>query len=37
MNREGKVFVQNIYAGSIMETDFGYEFSYDRTYLEKKG
>ena len=36
MNRAGKVFVQNVYAGSIMETDSGYEFSYDSTYLENK-
>ncbi|MBR4733926.1 MAG: HipA N-terminal domain-containing protein [Lachnospiraceae bacterium] len=35
MAREGKVYVQNRYAGLIKETDQGYEFSYDKSYLEK--
>ena len=33
MPRQGKVFVQNTYAGIITETDTGYEFKYDEDYL----
>lgn len=33
MNRYGKVYVQNIYAGVILEDDRGYVFSYDEDYL----
>lgn len=33
--RLGKVFVQDIYAGEIRETDEGYEFEYDSEYLEQ--
>lgn len=36
MNRKGKVFVQNEYAGMIQETDAGYEFAYDSDYLERE-
>lgn len=36
MAREGKVYVQNKYAGQIKETDQGYEFIYDKAYLEKE-
>ena len=36
MERAGKVFVQNISAGIIRETDEEYEFSYDRDYLSKE-
>ena len=34
--RKGHVFVQNNYAGSIKETDEGYEFSYAAEYLESE-
>ena len=34
MGRAGKVFVQNHYAGIVEETDTGYMFQYDKTYLE---
>lgn len=33
MSRAGKVFVQNVYAGKISETDEGYEFVYAAEYL----
>ena len=36
MGREGVVFVQNIQAGRIRETDQGYEFLYDSDYLKKE-
>ncbi len=36
MGRAGNVFVQNRKAGLIRETDSGYEFSYDREYLEEE-
>jgi len=36
MAREGKVYVQKKYAGRIKETDQGYEFIYDKAYLEKE-
>ena len=31
--RQGFVFVQNIFAGVVSETDFGYKFEYDKDYL----
>ena len=31
--RQGFVFVQNIFAGVVSETDSGYKFEYDRDYL----
>ena len=34
MNRAGKVYVQNKYAGRIYETDDGYGFLYEKEYLE---
>lgn len=34
MARAGKVYIQNQYAGRIYETDEGYAFAYDATYLE---
>ncbi|MCR5734816.1 MAG: HipA N-terminal domain-containing protein [Lachnospiraceae bacterium] len=34
MGRAGIVYVQNIMAGIIRETDEGYEFAYDPEYLE---
>ena len=36
MNRAGIVFVQNMRAGLITETDTGYEFYYEHEYLEKE-
>ena len=36
MSRAGIVFVQNRKAGLIRETDAGYEFSYDREYLDEE-
>ena len=36
MNRAGIVFVQNMRAGLITETDTGYEFYYENEYLEKE-
>ena len=32
--RKGKVYIQNHFAGMIAETDEGYEFAYDKKYLE---
>ena len=32
--RKGKVFISDVYAGIIEETDEGYLFSYDLTYLK---
>jgi serine/threonine-protein kinase HipA len=37
MDRAGKVYIQNIYAGRIYETDEGYGFSYNKEYLEREG
>ncbi|MCR5405103.1 MAG: HipA N-terminal domain-containing protein [Butyrivibrio sp.] len=37
MARSGRVFIQNEYAGVIRETDDGYEFFYEKSYLEKNG
>jgi serine/threonine-protein kinase HipA len=36
MAREGKVYVQDQFAGLIRETDRGYEFLYDQAYLSKE-
>ena len=36
MAREGKVYVQDQFAGLIRETDQGYEFLYDQDYLVKE-
>lgn len=33
-NRIGYVFIRNIYAGIIKETDEGYSFKYDKNYLK---
>lgn len=33
MARIGKVYIQNKYAGVIKETDDGYEYSYDESFL----
>lgn len=32
--RMANVYVQDIYAGQIRETDMGYEFEYDEVYLD---
>lgn len=34
MGRIGKIYVQKHYAGIVQETDTGYSFQYDKTYLE---
>ena len=36
MVREGKVFVQNEFAGLIRETETGYEYLYDEEYLKRE-
>ena len=33
--RKGKVYIQGIPAGIIMETDAGYSFKYDKEYLQR--
>lgn len=33
--RKGFVYVRNIYAGFIEETDYGYSFEYDSEYLKR--
>ena len=33
--RIGYVYIQKIYAGMIKETDEGYIFSYDKSYLAR--
>ena len=37
MSRAGNVYVQNVKAGIIRETDEGYEFTYSPEYLESEG
>ena len=32
--RTAFVYVRNIFAGTLAETDFGYSFSYDKDYLK---
>ena len=34
--RKGYVYIQNIYAGILEETDEGYIFAYDKSYLKRK-
>ena len=34
-NRIGEVFIRNIFAGILKETDDGYSFIYDEDYLKK--
>lgn len=34
--RKGYVYVQDIYAGLIIETDEGYSFEYDEKYLKRE-
>ena len=34
-NRVGEVFIRNIFAGILKETDEGYSFIYDEEYLKK--
>ncbi len=33
--RSADVYVRNVYAGALSETDFGYSFAYDEEYLQK--
>lgn len=35
-SRTGNVYIQNIYAGQIKETDDGYIFAYDKEYLNRQ-
>ena len=35
--RTAYVYVRNIFAGVLCETDEGYSFSYDRQYLSREG
>ncbi|WP_319756842.1 HipA N-terminal domain-containing protein [uncultured Sphaerochaeta sp.] len=35
--RQGRVFVRNILAGIIAQTDEGYQFTYDPMYLQTPG
>nr|WP_319776350.1 HipA N-terminal domain-containing protein [uncultured Sphaerochaeta sp.] len=35
--RQGRVFVRNIPAGIIAQTDEGYQFTYEPTYLQAPG
>lgn len=34
--RTAYVYVRNIFAGTLAETDFGYSFSYDEDYLKSE-
>lgn len=34
--RKGRVYIQNIYAGDVFETDEGYSFIYDSEYLKNE-
>lgn len=34
--RKGYVYIQNVYAGIVEETDEGYTFSYDTDYIKKE-
>jgi serine/threonine-protein kinase HipA len=34
MNRSAKVYLHNNFAGLLTETDSGYKFEYDKTYLQ---
>ena len=36
MNRQGKVYVCDEWAGVLEETDEGYTFTYNRVYLDKE-
>lgn len=35
--RSAKVYVRDLFAGNLFETDEGYRFSYDKSYLTYKG
>ena len=35
--RTAYVYVRNVYAGELCETDDGYLFSYDSNYIESNG
>ena len=34
--RTAYVYVRNVFAGEVSETDFGYSFAYDGEYLQKE-
>ena len=34
--RKGYVYIQKIFAGTIAETEEGYEFSYNEDYLKRE-
>lgn len=36
MNRKGRVFYKDYFAGIIEETEMGYRFSYDEEYLQRE-
>ncbi|HNZ28204.1 MAG TPA: HipA N-terminal domain-containing protein [Spirochaetota bacterium] len=36
MNRTGKVYINDIYTGKIIETDDGYSYEYDDDYLKSE-
>lgn len=33
MNRKAKILLHNVFAGTLAETDSGYEFGYEQSYL----
>ena len=33
-NRIANVYVKNVFAGTLKETDYGYSFKYDKDYLD---
>jgi len=35
MNRIGYIYIRNVYAGILEETDEGYSFKYDNEYLKR--
>jgi serine/threonine-protein kinase HipA len=36
MNRSAKIFMHNVYAGMLSETESGYAFGYDEDYLKSE-
>lgn len=34
--RKAQVYVRNVFAGMLCETDYGYSFTYDREYLKRE-
>ncbi len=35
--RTAYVYIRNVFAGALCETDEGYSFSYDEQYLSREG